>query len=201
MIAREPDLVVCGQAETAAQALDGINRCQPDLVLMDLSLPGRGGLELTKDLRALHPALLVLVVSMHDESLFAERVLRAGALGYIMKQEGPDKMIAAIRHTLRGEVYVSPKTAGQILSGFGRTRAQAPGTVADLSDRELEVFQMIGRGLDTHAIAAQLNLSPKTVDAHRGNIKAKLDVRSSTELICRAARWVASETQSPTEAG
>ena len=201
MIAREPDLVVCGQAETAAQALDGINRCQPDLVLMDLSLPGRGGLELTKDLRALHPALLVLVVSMHDESLFAERVLRAGALGYIMKQEGPDKMIAAIRHTLRGEVYVSPKTAGQILSGFGRTRAQAPGTVADLSDRELEVFQMIGRGLDTHAIAAQLNLSPKTVDAHRGNIKAKLDVRSSTELISRAARWVAAEAQSPIEVG
>jgi len=200
MIGRTPDLAVCGEAQNARQALAGVEQNNPDLVLLDVSLPGRSGLELTKDLLAIQPKLLILVVSMHDETLFAERVLRAGAHGYIMKQEGPDKMLEAIRQALTGQIYLSPKTASHMLKAFSGQRAKTGSAISELSDRELEIFQLIGRGKDTHAIAAQLNISPKTVDAHRGNIKAKLELKNSIELICRAALWVETEGESTSRA-
>lgn len=193
LVKREPDLAVCGEADTAATALTGIKRLQPDLVLADIGLPGKSGMELIKDLQALCPEMPVLVISMHDETLYAERVLRAGGRGYIMKQEGPEKILQAIRQTLVGQLYLSPKMSVRVLDTIsGRNAGNRP-AVARLTDRELEILRLLGQGKDSHSIAAQLHLSVKTVDAHRGNIKDKLNLASGTELICFAARWV--ETQ------
>ena len=194
LVKREPDLAVCGEADNAPQALAGIEQLNPDLVLLDIGLPGKSGLELTKDLRALLPAIAVLVISMHDETLYAERVLRAGGRGYIMKQEGPEKILQAIRHVLDGEISVSGKMSGRILHALANPRAKTDSPIAQLTDREFEIFQLIGRGKDSHAIAEQLHLSVKTVDAHRGNIKEKLALKSGTELICYAARWMESQS-------
>jgi len=194
LVKREPDLAVCGEADNAPQALAGIEQLNPDLVLLDIGLPGKSGLELTKDLRALLPAIAVLVISMHDETLYAERVLRAGGRGYIMKQEGPEKILQAIRHVLDGEISVSGKMSGRILHALANPRAKTDSPIAQLTDREFEIFQLIGRGKDSHAIAEQLHLSVKTVDAHRGNIKEKLELKNGTELICYAARWMESQS-------
>jgi len=193
LVKREPGWNVCGEADTAPEALAGIERLQPDLVLADIGLPGRNGLELVKDLRAACPEMAVLVISMHDETLYAERVLRAGGRGYIMKQEGPEKMLLAIRQVLNGQIYLSGKMSVRILDVFagGHNRASSP--MARLTDRELEIFQLVGQGNDSHVIAGQLRLSVKTVDAHRGNIRQKLNLKSGTELICYAARWMATE--------
>jgi len=194
LVKREPDLAVCGEADNAPQALAGIEELKPDLVLVDIGLPGKSGLELTKDLRALLPAIAVLVISMHDETLYAERVLRAGGRGYIMKQEGPEKILQAIRHVLDGEISVSGKMSGRILHALANPRAKTDSPIAQLTDREFEIFQLIGRGKDSHAIAEQLHLSVKTVDSHRGKIKGKLELKSGTELICYAARWMESQS-------
>src|SRR5262245_46141256 len=193
LINNEPDLVTCCEAETAQQAMDDIAKCKPDLVLADISLPDKSGLELIKDIQALVPALPVLVVSMHDETLYAERVLRAGGRGYIMKQEGGKKLMEAIRQVLGGRIYVSEQTSAKILEIFSGRRVETAGSVALLTDRELEVFQLIGSGKGTREIAAQLHLSVKTVEVHRMNIKAKLKLESATELIRFAVRWM--ETQ------
>ncbi len=193
LVKRESDLAVCGEADSAAAALTDIERLRPDLVLADIGLPGKSGLELIKDLQALFPEMPILAISMHDETLYAERVLRAGGRGYIMKQEGPEKILQAIRQTLGGQLYLSPKMSVRIVDSYAGRQTGNRSPIARLSDRELEVLQFIGQGKDSHAIAAQLNLSVKTVDAHRGNIKEKLSLESGTELICFAARWV--ETQ------
>ena len=193
LVRREPCLTICGEADDASQALTAIEKSKPDLVLVDIGLPGRSGLELIKDLRAARPATAVLVVSMHDETLYAERVLRAGARGYIMKQEGPGKMLQAIRQVLDGQIYLSAKMAGRILDAFSGHHTGASSPISQLTDRELEILQLVGQGKDSHAIAKQLNLSFKTVDAHRGHIKEKLDLRNHTELISYAARWVATQ--------
>jgi len=193
LVKREADLAVCGEADTAVAALEGIKKLQPDLVLADIGLPGKSGMELIKDLQALCPEIPVLVISMHDETLYAERVLRAGGRGYIMKQEGPERILQGIRQTLAGQLYLSPKMSGRVLDAISGRNARNRPPVARLTDRELEILQLLGQGKDSHAIAAQLNLSVKTVDAHRGNIKEKLNLESGTELICFAARWV--ETQ------
>ncbi len=193
LIKREADLTVCGEADTAGQALTDVERLNPDLMLVDIGLPGRSGLELIKDLRALRPEFAVLVISMHDETLYAERVLRAGGRGYIMKQEGPQKILRAVRQALDGQIYLSEKMSVRILDAFSGRRDRSNSPIARLTDRELEILQLIGEGKDSHLIARQLNLSFKTVDAHRGNIKGKLNLKSGTELICYAARWV--ETQ------
>jgi len=193
LVKREADLAVCGEADTAVAALEGIKKLQPDLVLADIGLPGKSGMELIKDLQALCPEIPVLVISMHDETLYAERVLRAGGRGYIMKQEGPERILQVIRQTLAGQLYLSPKMSGRVLDAISGRNARNRPPVARLTDRELEILQLLGQGKDSHAIAAQLNLSVKTVDAHRGNIKEKLNLESGTELICFAARWV--ETQ------
>ncbi|HXF11245.1 MAG TPA: response regulator transcription factor [Desulfuromonadaceae bacterium] len=189
----EPDLSVCGEAENAEQAVQVIDSLKPDLVLADISLPGKNGLELIKDFQSICPGLPVLVISMHDESLYAERVLRAGGRGYIMKQEGGKKLMQAIRQVLAGQIYVSEKMSSEILEIFSGRRDGGDSPVETLSDREFEVFQLLGQGKTTRDIAEQLHLSVKTVEVHRVNIKKKLKQKSSAELIRFAVRWVESQ--------
>ena len=190
LISSEPDLAVCQEADTAGQALDLVAARKPDLVLLDISLPDRNGLELIKDIHVFCPEVLILVVSMHDETLYAERVLRAGARGYIMKQEGGKKLMAAIRQVLNGQIYVSEKMSAKILEIFSGRRGEAGGSPVDrLSDREFEVFQLIGEGKGTRDIAGHLRLSVKTVEVHRANIKEKLKVKTATDLVRYAVRW------------
>jgi DNA-binding NarL/FixJ family response regulator len=192
LISREPDLSVCGEAETASEALKATAELNPDLVLVDIGLPGRNGLELIKDLRAFHPALPILVLSMHDELLWAERVLRAGARGYVMKREAGPVMVQAIRQVLANQLCVSEKISARILESFAGHRVESS-PLGLLSDREFEVFELIGRGKSTAEIARDLHLSTKTVEAHRAKIKEKLELKTMPELISFAARWV--ETQ------
>ena len=190
----EQDLSVCAEAQNAEQALEAVSKSNPDLVLADITLPGKSGLELIKDLRAMQPDLPILVISMHDESLYAERVLRAGARGYIMKHEGGDDIIRAIRQVLSGKLYVSEQMSARILEGVsGRQPATQCSAIKQLTDRELEIFQLIGQGLSTQEIANKLHLSAKTVHAHRASIKDKLEIKSVTELISYAARWAVQE--------
>ena len=196
LINNEADLAVCCEAATAGEALAAIAASPPDLVLADLSLPDKGGLELIKDIQALHPGLPVLVLSMHDEAIYAERVLRAGARGYIMKQEGAAKVMEGIRQVLNGQVCVSEKMSARILDIFsGRRTANSRSPVERLTDREFEVFELLGQGKSSRQIAEQLHLSIKTVEVHRANIKQKLQLTTAPELIRYAVRWV--ETQEP----
>jgi DNA-binding NarL/FixJ family response regulator len=196
VINHQPDLIVCGEAESAAQALDVLDSSRPDLLLIDITLPGKSGLELIKDVKAMQPELLMLVVSMHDESLYADRVLRAGARGYITKHEGGEKLMEAIRHVLSGKIYVSESMSAHILEIFsgGQTRLDRS-SIEKLSDREFEVFESLGEGLSSQQIAKKLHLSAKTVDAHRANIKTKLSIKTTAELISYAARWTSHQAQ------
>jgi DNA-binding NarL/FixJ family response regulator len=194
LINAEPDLVVCSEADTAGGALARITADQPDLLIADISLPDKNGLELIKDVRVLRPETLILVVSMHDEALYAERVLRAGGRGYVMKQEGGQKLMEAIRQVLNGQVYVSEKMSAKILEIFSGRRDRAGGSAVErLSDREFEVFQMIGEGKGTRQIAEHLHLSVKTVEVHRANIKEKLNIKTATDLVRYAVRWIEAE--------
>ena len=197
LIASEPDLEVCCEAEDAAAALRSIEEHQADLAIVDISLKESSGLELIKDLRIRRPVLPVLVLSMHDESLYAERVLRAGGQGYLMKHEGGEKIMAAIRHVLSGRISLSEKMSDRLLGQLaGKRAAPAAGpSVERLTDREFEVFQLIGGGRTTRQIAEKLHVSVKTVEAHRVNIKQKLNLATAPELIRFAVRWV--ETQNP----
>lgn len=194
LIDRQPDMRVCREAGNPAEALQALAQEVPDLVLTDITMPGRSGAEFIKDLLALHPGLPVLVISMHDESIYAERMLRAGARGYIMKEAGGEALLAALRQVLGGQIYLSGKLSARLLETL--TGGQPRGStspIAKLTDREFEVFQLIGQGKTTHDIAAQLHLSTKTVDVHRANIKGKLGITDGTALVRYAVRWV--ETQ------
>ena len=194
LIAGDSDLILCGEAKNTAEALAAISRLSPDLVLADISLPDRNGLELIKDALALQPELKILAISMHDEAFYAERVLRAGARGYIMKLEGGQRIAAAIKQVLEGRVYVSDNISAKILNQFSGRRGESDkSSVGGLSDREFEVFQLIGGGKSTREIAEQLHLSVKTVEVHRLNIKNKLALKTSSELIREAVRWVESQ--------
>ena len=194
LIDNEKDLKVCAEADNARQAMDVALGQALDLILLDISLPDKNGLELIKDIRALKPGLPILVVSMHDESLYAERVLRAGGRGYIMKQEGGKKLLQAIYQVLSGQIYVSEKMSAGILESFsGRQIEGVVSPVQQLSDREFEVFQLIGQGQSTREIASHLHLSVKTVEVHRLNIKKKLKLETATDLVRHAVRW--SETE------
>ena len=194
LINQQADHEVCAEAGNVADALRAVARLRPDLVLSDLTMADRGGLEFIKDLQANEAGPPVLVVSMHDEAIYAERVLRAGARGYIMKEAGGESLLAAIRQVLRGEVYVSPKLAAGLVENLsGRQPRGSSSPIKQLTDREFEVFSLIGQGKGTQDIATQLHLSPKTVDVHRGNIKAKLGLKDATALVRYAVRWV--ETQ------
>jgi DNA-binding NarL/FixJ family response regulator len=197
LIGAEKDLSICGESENAEHALDAINSLKPDLVIADISLPGKNGLELIKDFHAIQPDLPILVISMHDESLYAERVLRAGGRGYIMKQEGGKKLMQAIRQVLEGKIYVSEKMSADILEIFsGRRAGSESSPVEKLTDREFEVFQLLGQGKGTRDIAEKLHLSVKTVEVHRANIKTKLKLKSGSELIHFAVRWAESNVAS-----
>lgn len=194
LINQQADMEVCGEAGSTADALRAVAQLRPDLVLSDLTMADRGGLEFIKDLQAADASPPVLVVSMHDEAIYAERVLRAGARGYIMKEAGGESLLHAIRQVLRGEVYVSPKLAAGLLENLsGRRPRGSDSPIKQLTDREFEIFQLIGQGKSTHDIAAQLHLSSKTVDVHRANIKQKLGLKDATALVRHAVRWV--ETQ------
>lgn len=197
-IGRQPDMMVCGEAENGAQALASIGRLKPDLVVADLSLPGKSGFELVKDIQAIHPDLPVLVLSMHDESLYVERVLRAGARGYIMKHERPKKLLEAIRQVLGGRTYVSEKMAARILDVFsGRRPLRSGMPLEQLTDREFEILHLIGRGKNSHEIARELHLSVKTVDTHRSHLKDKLKLRSALQLTRYAVCWAEGRTLPP----
>jgi DNA-binding NarL/FixJ family response regulator len=194
LIEREPDLTVCGQAEESNEALDAIALLRPDIVLLDIALGSQDGLQLLKKIRAREPHLPVLVLSMHDELIYAERVLRAGADGYIMKQEATDRVLTAIRHILDGQVYVPDRVATRLLKQYARGLQVGPRSpLATLSDRELEVFRLIGQGSSTRQIADVLHLSVKTVESYQAHIKEKLALRNARELYHHAIEWTIAE--------
>lgn len=191
LIERQSDLTVCGEAANPAEALRALPDARPDIILADLTMPGRSGLEFVKDLLALSSHLAILIVSMHDEAVYAERALRAGARGYIMKEAGGEAVVAAIRQILAGQAYVSPAMSARILDNLsGKKPRGSKSPIQKLSDREFEVFQLIGHGKSTRDIAEQLHLSTKTVDVHRSRIKEKLDLQDATALIRHAVRWI-----------
>ena len=193
----EPDLNVCGQVADAEEALGALEEYDPDLAIVDISLPGMSGLELIKHMHALRPALRTLVVSRHDEALYAERAIRAGARGYVMKLEASDMIVKAVRRVLNGGIYVSEEINERLLLGLAAGRqelAQSPLEV--LSDRELEVFELTGRGLGTREIAERLHLSVKTVESYRARIKDKLNLKTAAELMQHAVQWVEGESTS-----
>jgi DNA-binding NarL/FixJ family response regulator len=191
LIAQEDDLELCGEAEDVHGALKAIEELEPDLAIVDIALKEGSGIELIKDIKVRWPKLPVLVLSMHDESFYAERVLRAGARGYVTKAEASSRVIEGVREVLKGGVYVSEKAASKMLGRLVAGGSTAPAFPIDrLTDREFEVFELIGQGLQTRQIAERLHVSVKTVDAHREHIKDKLDIGSATELLKYAVQWV-----------
>jgi DNA-binding NarL/FixJ family response regulator len=194
LINREQDLHVCGEAEDAQTAIQSVPASKPDILIVDISLNGPDGLDLLKDVRIRYPQLPVLILSMHDESIYAERALRAGAQGYIMKQEATEKVLTALRRILSNEIYVSERIANRMLQRYiGNPNSDRPTSIADLTDRELEVFRLIGEGHSTRQIAEQLHISVKTVESYQAHIKEKLSLRSARELVQHAIQWSISE--------
>ncbi|HTV61195.1 MAG TPA: response regulator transcription factor [Verrucomicrobiae bacterium] len=189
LINQQPDIIVCGESENAASALSAISRARPDLVIADINLKNSSGIELIKDLRRLHPGIFVLVLSMHDESLYAERVFRAGAQGYVNKRQTAEKMVEAIRRVLGGKLYVSEKAAEILAAQAVRGGAVGRLSVGNLSDRELEVFDRLGQGIGTRQIAEDFHVSVKTVQEYCARIKEKLRLNNATELLREAVRW------------
>jgi DNA-binding NarL/FixJ family response regulator len=197
VLTQQPDMVVCGEADSAAEGLTEIDKCHPQVAVVDLVLKESSGLELVKDIKIRHSKLPVLVLSVRDEAIYAERVLKAGARGYITKEEGPKKIVEGIRQVLAGKIYVSDHIASKVISKFADGQSQATGSSVDrLTDRELQVFELIGRGLPTKEIAQKLHLSPKTIDSYREHIKDKLKVRNSTELLKYAVQWMQGQQNS-----
>ena len=194
LINQETDLVVCGEAEEMHSALRAIMALHPDILIVDISLNGPDGLELLKQIRINSPRLPVLILSMHDESIYAERALRAGANGYIMKQEATEKVLVALRRILSGEIYVSDRIANNMLQHYVRgANLSEHSSVSELTDRELEVFRLIGEGHGTRQIADELHLSVKTVESYQAHIKEKLSLRNSRELVQHAVQWSVTE--------
>lgn len=190
LINDQPDLVVCGEAEDPAKALAVAETSKPDLAVVDISLKDQSGLELIKDFKVRFPDLLILALSVHDESIYAERALRAGARGYVMKREASEKVLEAIRSVLNGDVYISNRIAAGILDKITGYPAGSMRSALDvLSDREMETLMWIGKGYGSNQIAKQLHISVKTVEAHRANIKLKLNLSSSSELLRCAIGW------------
>jgi len=190
VIGSEEGLAICGVTGSVGEALETVESTSPDLVITDLGLPGRGGLELIKDLRVLHPCLPILVLSMHDEMLYAERAFAAGAKGYLMKETAAEHLITAIRTVLDGGVYASAAVTNQFLHSFARGNSQRPCLpLKRLTDREMEVFELIGAGKAPQDIGEQLGISPRTVDAHRAHIRRKLGLAGAGDLLRYAIRW------------
>lgn len=190
MIQAEADLCVCGESERGEGVVRTLESAKPDIIIVDLTLKDMSGLDLIKEIAATPPSTPVLVLSMHDESLYAERALRAGAKGYVMKEEAADKVVAAIRKVLKGELYVSEKTTSRLLNRALGAPGDFKGSPVELlSDRELEVFRLLGQGYSTRRIAERFGRSIKTVEIYRANIKHKLNLRDAAELIHCAVRW------------
>ena len=190
LLEQENDLIVCGEADDARGALEAIDRLKPDIAIVDIMLKDINGIELIKKIKSRLGKLPVLVMSMHDESLYAERALRAGARGYIMKEEATDKMLIAIRKVMQGEIYLSEGMISRILHRLADGKSQADSPLDRLSDRELEVFQLIGEGLGTRQIAERLTVSVKTIESYRAHIKEKLELNTSTEVMHQAVQWL-----------
>jgi len=191
LINQEKDLEVCGQAEDAHGAIQAIREHDPDLVIVDISLRDTSGVDLIKDLRIQYPDLPILTLSMYDEAVYGERALRAGARGYVMKQEAIEKVVTAIRRVLAGEVYVSDDMAAKMVSKLVGGASKKPSSpIESLSDRELEVFRMIGEGFNTREMAERLHLSVKTIETYRAHIKEKLALQDASELLRSAIQWV-----------
>jgi len=193
LINSDSSFAVCGEAGNAAEAMEIIRKLNPDLAIVDLSLPGANGIELIKNVRAEFSKLPILVLSMHDESLYALRALRAGAEGYVMKHEAMANVIHAIHEVFNGRPYLSPAMAAQVITKFAhRDSEDETDAVERLSDRELEILELIGKGKDVREIAKLLHLSPKTVETHRSHIKDKLDLKNSREVARFALQWLSS---------
>ncbi len=194
LIKQERNMNVCNEAEDAATAMKGITESNPDIMIIDVSLKGVDGIELSKNIKALYPNLPILILSMHDETLFAERALRAGANGYLMKQEGTEKVIAAICKIMEGKIYLSETMNEALLQKAIHGHATKESTpIQQLSDRELGVFELIGQGFGTKQIATKLHLSSKTIETYREKIKKKLNLKNYIELIQHATQWVENE--------
>ena len=200
LIAGEPDLEICGEADDANAALQEAENLKPDLAIVDITLRSSNGLDLIKDLRIRSPRTAVLVLSMHDESLYAERVLRAGGRGYIMKQEGGTKILEGIRQVAAGRTYVSEAVSARILDAISGVQGESKSAVETLTDREFQVFQLIGQGLSTKEMADKLHVSAKTIEVHRVNIKEKLGLGTAAELIRFAVRWIEGQNKPKSEA-
>ena len=194
LINQQPDLTVCGEAEDANSAMNALSSAKPDILVVDISLAGPDGLDLLKNIRLRGLELPILILSMHDEFMYAERALRAGAQGYIMKQEATEKVLVALRRILGHEIYVSDQIANRMLHRYiGSPTADHSPQVTELTDRELEVFRLIGEGHSTRQIAVELHLSVKTVESYQAHIKEKLSLRNSRELVQHAIRWTIKE--------
>lgn len=189
LLKREPDLQVCGEAATFDEALAAAAEHQPDVILVDITLKDRSGLELIRELRQRHPAIRCLVLSMHDEAEYADRALRAGARGYVMKEDADDVIVQAIRHVMKGDVYVSPAMSSRLIRQLSDDQQDTSG-VASLTEREKEVFECLGEGLSTRKIAEKYGLSERTVEVHRANIKKKLRCDDAAQVLREAVRWV-----------
>ena len=195
LVRAEDGLDVVGEAGSAREGLEVVGRLKPDLAVIDLTLPDKNGLELVKDIRALHPTTQCLVLSMHDETLYGERALRAGARGYVMKEEAADNLVTAIHKVISGGLYISESLNARMLEQVtGSSRSKATGMDA-LTDRELEILALIGKGVATKVIAAQLSISARTVEAHRAHIKEKLSMTDGSALVRYAVQWVESQTK------
>ncbi len=198
LIGAEADMQVCGQAEEASRATTEIMNLRPDVVIVDISLKGNSGLELIKNIKAFDARIQVLVLSMHDESIYALRVLKAGARAYLMKNDLIEKIVEAIRRVVKGHLYVSEKVASQMLNQLVSGKpVEDNSPVSNLSDRELEIVNLIGNGLPTREIAAKLHISIKTVETHRAHIKRKLNIENATQLVQFCVRWVGENSSSP----
>ena len=195
LINREPDLTVCGEADDVQTALSAVQALTPDMAIVDISLKATNGVEFIKSARLLNPQLLILVLSVHDEMLYAERALRAGARGYVMKQEATDHLINAVRRVFAGEISVSERMVCRLLKlmAGGAADGGPASSLRILSDRELQIYELIGSGVTTRQIAKKLNLGIKTVETHRAHIKEKLDLKTATELMQHAVHWVQSQ--------
>jgi DNA-binding NarL/FixJ family response regulator len=194
MINAESDLMVCGEAEDASKAFEAVGTMTPDVAVVDISLKRGNGIELIKNVKARYPDLAILVLSMHDEALYAERALRAGSLGYIMKEEATEQVITAIRRVVTGEIFLSERMKSRMLQQLANGRGKiVVSPIEQLTDRELQVFRLIGEGRSTRQIAAELHLSVRTVEAYREYIKDKLSLKNSTELVQHAFHWVHNE--------
>jgi DNA-binding NarL/FixJ family response regulator len=194
LLQREAGLEVCGESDTAMQALEMVSTLKPDLVVTDLSMPGKHGLEFIKDMRVMHPEVPVLVISMHDEALYADRVLKAGGRGYVMKHAGGEELLEAVHRVLEGHVYLGEEMTKETLNALARPEAKrAESVVGQLTDREFQVFQCLGQGMTSRQIGDQLHMSVKTVETHRRHLREKLNVQTGPALIQFAVRWVGAQ--------